>query len=226
MAAAFNPPSEWCDRRCERCPLAEGCAVFIRDRGRRWAHEMRGVDPDDSDVLFDDMMSDLASTQAMLEDYAEEEGIDLDAPLPETPVVLEAVRLNAAAKTLAMVIGPAQGDPLSGLVLLLVGKVARIASFLEQRALVPEDEGPSIWDLDAAPNLFLLEHLRRELAGLLGMRGRMDALAALAQLDQLLDPLTADVEQHRPAFEALVREGAAPSPFVVVEHAQAEDAES
>jgi hypothetical protein len=58
------------------------------------------------------------------------------------------------------------------------------------------------------------------------MRGRMDALAALAQLDQLLDPLTADVEQHRPAFEALVREGAAPSPFVVVEHAQAEDAES
>src|SRR5687768_7286215 len=95
----FSAPFNWCDRRCERCPLAGECPIQRRELQRRWVHEARGRDPDDPAVIAEDMQETLESTVRMVEEIAAEEGIDLTAPLPARPIVLDARRLERASVT-------------------------------------------------------------------------------------------------------------------------------
>lgn len=209
----FCPPYNWCDRACERCPITGQCPLFRRQQQREWVHRARKEDPNDWDVVMADVVEDLGSALATLEEMAKEDGIDLDAPPPKVPVSLEAVRVEHAARALMHAVLRAERDALP-LVTLLVAKVARVASFV----LLKDD--PDVWGGDAAPNLLLLERTRAALGAALtdvADEAAEDVTRTLADFDRALAPLLAAVgEEARAELEGLIARGEAPSPWCVL----------
>lgn len=222
----FSAPFNWCDRRCERCPIAGECPVYRREQQLRWVHSARGLDPDDPELVLADMHQSIETTLRMVQEIAEAEGVDLDEPLPPRPTLLAARRLERTAMTLVRCVAEASraGDvevreataELRSLATTVATKSSRIACHLENEAELPDEE---VWAFDAAPNLLLLDRLKAamvdELARLAGGSGIDAAAGALAELDRNLDPLIRQVGDHaRTVLAALEARGAAPSPFL------------
>jgi hypothetical protein len=219
----FGPAHEWCDRICERCTLTSECAVAVRQRRRRWAHEMRGRDPDDSDVVMADVAADLEQALALLAEIQAEGGETTDASSEETeaepriaPVVsLVGRRLEETGRTVVEAIARLDHDDgeLLPLALTLSMKAARVSSYVEYGTL---DE---VWSHDGAPNVLLLDHLTCALRATLDRLhrdgvDRSEVSRALAGFERGLAPLVRRAEPHRAELAALVAAGRAPSPFV------------
>lgn len=144
----------------------------------------------------------------MLEALAEREGISLD-DLPPPPVPpIEARLLQAAGRAHALALCDLELVRLGSLV---AGKTARIASYLDE-------DGRDVWDMDAVPNLLLLERLLAEADDEVARRPghRVErARETRRQLEVLLAPLLGQVpESARRTLEVLVAAGLAPSPFL------------
>jgi hypothetical protein len=167
LAEGFSRPFNWCDRRCERCPLADECPVNRRELQRRWVHEARREDHDSMAVAVSDVEEELSRALALAREIASEEGIDLNAPLPPVPISLEAVKLRRAGLDLAIALhaaldlqgaelppatSPAVDDAFTASAT-LAAKCARIGGYLAER-------NDDTWTADAVPNLLLMERLR------------------------------------------------------------------
>ncbi|MBI4955405.1 MAG: hypothetical protein HY908_25505 [Myxococcales bacterium] len=210
LGEVFSAPHNWCDRRCERCPLAVDCAVLRRERQRRWVAEASGRDPDDPDVWMEDAAADCERMLAELRAVAAAEGIDLEAPLPPRPIVLDAERLRRAAFALVSAVAAEPAEAPLTAVMLSGAKAVRIAGYLGDGA--PHEA----WASDAVPNLLLIDRLRAEIlpAALDEARPFGRRLAAMSRL---LAPFIAALEEPRRVLARLVERGAAPSPFCVIE---------
>ena len=195
-----------------------------RELQRRWVHEARGRDPDDPALLMHDLEHELETTLRMLAEVAAAEDIDLDAPLPPRVVVLDAERLSRASMALVHSLAGRQQSSderaaavegeLLAIATTLAAKSARIAGYLGDRRT--QDE---VWTSDAAPNLLLLDRLKRQFRE---VRERLsdgtqtdDPISrALTDLDRILDPLVAELGAARAMLAALEACDAAPSPFL------------
>jgi hypothetical protein len=206
----FTSPYNWCDGNCARCPVANECPVRKLELQRAWVHTARHEDPNDPQLIFEHAERDMKRALSDIEEAAEEDGIDLSAPVPSEPISLAAARLYKSA--LAIVSGLAQtGDPEATQgITIFVQKSARISMFVSEGARAGD-----AWDADAIPNLLLLERLR---AGL-GPRfeGAADDLKrAIDTFDRSLAPLLASVgDEPRRELADLIAQNAAPSPFCV-----------
>src|SRR5260370_10790077 len=142
LAEIFSAPFNWCDRRCERCPFSRDCPVWRAESQRRWVNAAHGGDPDDWDVVPEDVAEDMRAALGQLLDIAAAEGIDLDTPLPPARIVLDAVKLRRAGTALATSIAElgesvapaAKRDELVRTATVLGLKATRIAFLLERRA--------------------------------------------------------------------------------------------
>ena len=225
-AIEFSAPFNWCDSRCDRCPLLEDCAVGRRLRGSRWVHEMRGEDPDDPAIVMADVKADLQRTVEMLESIIEKEGISLD-DMVEPPTSLLAVRLRKVAKTYAGAVDAltraapdgAAAKARAGAILVSV-KLGRLTAF-EPFENLSEDEA---WHADAVPNLLLIERSAAQVAAAIDSieapreddRKRYDQ--ASAEVGRLIAPWMAMIPAGaRAAMDSLIARGRAPSPFCTTE---------
>ncbi|MEM9195887.1 MAG: hypothetical protein AAGF12_42365 [Myxococcota bacterium] len=195
----FTSEYNWCDSRCERCPLEKTCAHAKMESQRRWAHTMRGIDPDDPDVVIADLNRQLEATLTYLQEEFKEELAEED-PRESMPVSLleKRLRLLSKAHTVALRdlveglseeelrVSDAQvGTIISGS--LLVGsKIGRLGAYLTPEGEPVRTPG---WDADAVPNLLLLERVDK------GLRTAVRELSALAP--------TADAESYWSARERL-----------------------
>jgi GNAT superfamily N-acetyltransferase len=196
---ALNPPYNWCDRRCERCPLTPTCALQKRELQRAWVHAARGEDPTDPDVLSADFEEDLARAERLVMEAAREEGLDLDAPSPPEVALLDRERLRRATRT-------------------IVGALPSAMPFVQKcaRVIGADTADAELWAFDVAPNLLVIERLRAELAPEIE-RADENVRAAIAVVDRMFAPLLAAVSSDaRRRIEALVATKAAPSPFSVL----------
>ena len=216
----FSAPFNWCDRKCERCPVAQECPVHRRELQNRWVRTARGADPDDLQVAIKDVVREMAGLVVELQRIAEHEGIDLAAPLTRGPVVLDAVRLRRAGTALATAVETLTSTDVpseyTALALTLATKLARVAAY-------PGDaRSEDAWDADAVPNLLLVDRLKTELARWLVQsppavdQSLLSARHALTEIDRIVDPLISAIDLRARAILGLLIEArAAPSPFCV-----------
>lgn len=98
MRRVWSTPHNWCDRRCERCPVASDCDVHRSEITRRAEYEARGENPNNPTAVAEDVLQSLQSAVGMLEQMAREAGIDIDEQLPQPPVSLNTARVQRAGK--------------------------------------------------------------------------------------------------------------------------------
>lgn len=202
----FSAPFNWCDARCERCPLAPECPLRLRQLQHAWVHKAKHEDPDAIESIMEDVEQDLGSALRQLEELAAEEGIDLDAPLPPEPIQLDAERLHRAARALAFGLSK-DGQDMTD-VTLFMAKCVRVGM------AVGEDDTEMFGDV--APNLLLLERLRGELAARIEASSE-ETRAAAETIDRVLQPLFAKLDdESRRHMADLVARNEAPSPFCTI----------
>ncbi len=90
----FSEPHNWCDRQCERCPLASECEVPKRDLDARVTSEARGEEWDPLDSAVEDTCRDLDA-------FVERLDVD-DDPAGAPPDLLGADRLRSAGGVLML----------------------------------------------------------------------------------------------------------------------------
>lgn len=191
----LSAPHNWCDRRCERCPLSTSCPI-----------------PGFPDRDLEEILGDAGD---LLEVICRERGIDPVA-MPPPPESIDARVLREAGRGWAgafAVLEPTVADARIRSVV-VAGKVARIAS--------EEDLGDDdLWTCDMVPNLLVVERmLKTTRSDVDRVRARLPAKALVrfdeadALLRVLLSPrLDAISECDRAVFAALVAAGRAPSPL-------------
>lgn len=228
MLGAWSTPHNWCDRRCERCPVALDCGVNLACIRRRAEREARGDDPDSSEAMVEDVLESLESAVRQLEPLAGEAGIDVHQRLPQPPVVLDAVRVQRAGDQVVRALMRLRvpddlaserladaADEIIALWSLLVVKAARVFSYTAEF-------DPDVWAQDAEPNLLLMQHVRGGLSRVLEQLQpelpvgsiRDEVQAGVADFDRLLSPLFDGVSRAaRRRIEVSTHHGVAPSPF-------------
>lgn len=97
-------PYNFCDRWCERCPAERQgrCTLYLDELERQVTCIAHGREPDDAEMTQEVMEKQFEATAEALEDFLEEEGIDLDADIPEMQKIkghMEFVRDNPLEKT-------------------------------------------------------------------------------------------------------------------------------
>jgi hypothetical protein len=229
-AIDLGDPSDWCDSRCERCPMLGRCPIgqtVVRERPRRAGED---GDPDDWRALIEELERSCEQSLELLAKVCEREGIDvagLHLAQPE-PAILEAAQrlggeLAASAKVFAdfALAGGAPHDN-EDLAVLIAGaalvavKTTRIA-WESADAPRPRDQRPPSW----AAILLLIEHTSQRVLDaasrlacfvLPAVWTRFDAVRR--EHEQLWRQWLAHVsEEARVAVAALVEAGHAPSPF-------------
>ncbi|HEU0030946.1 MAG TPA: hypothetical protein VFQ53_09940 [Kofleriaceae bacterium] len=192
----FSAPYNWCDRICERCPLAAGCPVFLS------SEESEGAS------LVEQLEQAAAQLETELEADAEDDTDDDESTgfettsslLPDGQPLFEAGRAYA----FAVLEHAEEREGLFGLAMLLYGKIARVSGM----GATPGDD---VWACDVVPNLLLIERTldvlseQRELGGLVEQERAVRALLA-----PWLDAISYET---REAVRILAAAGRAPSPF-------------
>lgn len=78
IAGVYN----YCDRWCKKCELSHKCFLYEKEQKRLAMHKERGENPDDWNVMMQDMKENLDETLELLRKDAKEQGIDINS-LPE-----------------------------------------------------------------------------------------------------------------------------------------------
>jgi hypothetical protein len=221
----FSSPHNWCDRQCERCLLSEHCPLVLREKQQRWQDEARGLDPDDPERVMAHVHESLEEALRLLEQAAREEGIDLDEPMPAPVADLRAERIKRVSMGVIECLAgyepksEEQADAVGECKVLatkVVTKIARVAGYASDGA-----ETREVWELDAMPNLLLIERVKVDLRRALeraepSAPPGSSALDALTAVEPLLAPWFAQVSAAaRATLAALEARGEAPSPFLV-----------
>ena len=87
IAGIYN----YCDRWCERCAFIDRCRLGTDDQLRRASHRAAGRNPDDWEVVLEDVKQSFEETITMLREDAQRMGIDIDSAENEADLGREAV---------------------------------------------------------------------------------------------------------------------------------------
>ena len=219
-------PYNWCDRRCERCPLRGECRLARYEEQQDWVAQARGEDPEDPAYAGRRMAESVERSMRLLEIAAEEEGIDLSKPVPPIPRSLYSRRVRQAlfewvgmmTEELGSLTSAAETvQTTTNACLFVVIRMARVLPGLRADGGLEEDE--AMHD-HGALNLLIVEHyLAKVRSGVevLGEAARGRVSDGLAEVERLLAPALDSVPaQVRADVGRLTSEGRAPSPFATV----------
>jgi hypothetical protein len=81
------PRYNYCDYRCEECDYAKECRVYREDVETKKKHVERGEDPNDMDIVMQDLAESFKKTRELLGKSAKKWGIDLEKVVREAPEI-------------------------------------------------------------------------------------------------------------------------------------------
>jgi hypothetical protein len=214
LFAELSAPYNWCDGRCERCPLAASCPVRRFELEERRAAGSRGGEPGCTGAV---------RALEVAVDLVDDPGgppHPLDPESPAAARLRHACREYAAAvfalrDELARVDPGRDVDELGADAMLIAGKGGRVAGYLSGAG---ELTGQAAL-MDGVPNLFLVERVVDEVDQSVADRSHMPGVGpayrvARDQLRQALEPhLRAVPGPYRDELRLRVAGGSAPSPF-------------
>ena len=76
----------YCDRWCERCSRTSRCLLFQTEKKREREREALSGSAESNDDFWEAIRESFSLARQMLEEFAEEEGIDLDAAMEDEEV--------------------------------------------------------------------------------------------------------------------------------------------
>ncbi len=221
----FSSPFDWCDRRCERCPLTSRCAVFASSEQHRRNAAARGENPDDLVAAIHHVSHAFEGVTEMPQEDADDQGIYLVEPLPAPVVPIGPARVQRAARRLVAAVcreTRARSDELLFLlVAILAMKCARICTpTLDGRV----DDDDELFEHDVAPNLLVIEAVRDELRLLCSADWPGTFDAELRAFDRAFRPQRRRVgPETRRVMSELRARREAPSPFCTTDDASYRD---
>jgi hypothetical protein len=157
----FSPPFNWCDRRCERCPLTPICAV---------AHNT--IEPR-RDLEF--TVESFREMSNLIDQIARDQGIDPDTVVCERPALAE-----RAKRIIAILDASPDFAALSTDAVVVRMKIGRLQGHLD------DPQGEEIYVFDTVPNLLLLELLIERLHPLTAAALREELSPLFAAIDPAL----------------------------------------
>ena len=74
-----STPYNYCDRWCERCPQEkrDNCTLYKEDFDANIQHIIKGEDPNDLKVVFEDVRKNFEKTASLISEWVKEKNIDL-----------------------------------------------------------------------------------------------------------------------------------------------------
>jgi hypothetical protein len=69
----------YCDKWCEKCPLTKKCFLYVKEQKQLAKHKEKGENPNDLNVVMQDIKESFTETFKMLRKGAKKYGIDIDA---------------------------------------------------------------------------------------------------------------------------------------------------
>ncbi len=217
LPESFN----WCDRRCERCPLSDECVISVEDTELRARHVRAGVDPDAPEVVGPDVLEQLERGLELAIQAARQDGLDPDELLAQpapTPPEVAMRRRELAMKLVEAIHHGCVGS---------TGAAARCAIessiVLAMKVYAVYDAEPAdvASNMYLAANLIVLVRLEAELRSALARinldRSHREQIERLrAGLTLTLAPLWAAIPSDVVAeIDCLIAAHCAPSPFCV-----------
>jgi hypothetical protein len=209
LMARLSTPYNWCDARCDRCPLAAGCPIVQRGAPA-------GADPDEERAAALATAHALAAREAALQTVAASA-----RPVPAVAVELRRLSRDYAMTVLAVrdSLTPEQLDSALGDLrtdaMLVAVKGSRVACHLSSAGSF--DDEPAL--MDGVPNLLLLERIMTSIDARLAVLSSDRSAAgeyrtARDELRRALQPLLRAVPaRFRDEIQLRTLTGAAPSPF-------------
>lgn len=213
MGETTTKPWHWCDRRCERCPIAADCELYERSETNRAHLEAQGIDPTDPTAQIA-ILELLAEELTTVVETAEEP----PCPPPDRE------RFSEAGMTYAEVVGrlcERASDTCLAEEAWLVATIVAAKTVRIGADLPPRPDGPC--RQETVMNLLLIDELERQSAALIlalyAERGPASIerfIEVRSRLRALLDPHLVRLEERdRRALSELKSKGRAPSPFCV-----------
>lgn len=227
-----SPPFNWCDGRCERCPLAGECAILSGERGERDDPGERGDAADSGDELrraFSRLEKLVLLLEAAAASRADHEGHPpngtADAPDPPSEgleIAADAVLFGLGDLLDARERGTFV-EPFEGLVSATAFVISRARRLAVSGPFALRRSGDGSLDWEASASVVLLDRavaaLRRTVATLQPREPVAALSGGLAALAPEVARWNARVsDAFRIALGARIREGTAPSPFCTTDH--------
>ncbi|HKE14060.1 MAG TPA: hypothetical protein VKB80_04335 [Kofleriaceae bacterium] len=222
LFAELSPPFDWCDGRCDRCPLSASCPVHEVEDATLSALIDGGGDPDERRAARLATAPAIAAgavpaAGAAVEDSSE---IDLPSAPPEAARLRELCREYAFAVLTVSDALPARLEEteevdLRADAILVAVKGSRVACHLSPAGALEDEDAL----MDGVPNLLLLERVMNGIEARVAAHGRLPPCAAgyrraRDQLGRALQPLLRSIPPRiREEVQFRILTGTAPSPF-------------
>ena len=223
----FSPPHNWCDHRCQRCPIAD-CPVRLGVMQHDWSHRVRVEGPHSTHIGIEEVLHDFCNVMNADGNHCARAGVASKHQEPDNPKservaqrlsetarlffagVQDAVKPSAASDSDETVV---QWRSVLTMASLLRIKAAGLTAYWN-------NDG---WDSDALPNLLLLNATACDLEGPLQLLRETVSTEIWTRLDaryqrlrDALSDLLIDAVAAQELLDRLVQQQQAPSPFCTV----------
>ncbi|MEA3272145.1 MAG: hypothetical protein U9P90_00580 [Patescibacteria group bacterium] len=82
-------PFNWCDKWCERCDKTHKCQIYMDERQRALKHSAEGRNPDDLNVVMEDMAKDFEKVHERMKKDMKKHGLDYEKLMKEAEKSVE-----------------------------------------------------------------------------------------------------------------------------------------
>lgn len=162
----FCSPHKWCDNRCQRCPICD-CPVRLGAIRQDWGAQMRAEAPQTRALLIEDVLRDFLRVMHGIANGGDRTSVDQERQELRCQTSRRSMRglAEATCRFFAAVLDGRKASATTGVrTARECDEVLPLASLLRIKAAGLTAYGNDVgWELEALPNLLLMDTTARDL---------------------------------------------------------------